>query len=161
LCCDCATYVIYFLFKALTTTYIISVVTSDIKNAGTDAAVYIQLYGDKNDSGKVPLETSKSNKNKFERNQTDVFEIKESDVGDIRKIRIGHDGTGPGSGWHLKEVIIDAPKLGQKWHFPCGRWLDKKEEDGKIERELYPQEVSAEKYSPCKIYFYVEYIENS
>jgi hypothetical protein len=36
---------------ALTTTYNINVVTSDIRNAGTDADVWIQLFGDKNDSG--------------------------------------------------------------------------------------------------------------
>ncbi len=126
-------------------------VTSDIRGAGTDANVYIQLYGDKNDSGKIPLETSKSNPNKFERGQTDVFEVKEADVGDIRKIRIGHDGTGPGAGWHMKEVVIDAPKLGHKWRFPCNHWFDKREEDGKIERELLPQELSFEEYSPCKL----------
>jgi hypothetical protein len=91
------------------------VVTSDIINAGTDATVFIQLFGDKNDSGKITLETSKTNRNKFERGQTDVFEIKESDVGDLRKVRIGHDGRGPGAGWHLKEIIIDAPRLGKKW----------------------------------------------
>ena len=123
--------------------------TSDLRDAGTNANVYIQLFGERNDSGKVPLETSKTNRNKFERGKTDVFEVKEADVGEIRKIRIGHDGTGMGSGWHLKEVIIDAPKLGRKWKFPCGRWLDKHEDDGKIERELLPKEVLAEEYSPC------------
>lgn len=37
--------------------------------------------------GKLKLETSKSHKNKFERGQTDLFDIKESDIGDIRKIK--------------------------------------------------------------------------
>lgn len=64
-------------------------ITSDIRNAGTDSNVFIQLFGEKNDSGKITLETSKTNRNKFERGQTDVFEIKEADVGDIQKIRIG------------------------------------------------------------------------
>ncbi len=106
------------------------------------------MFGDRNDSGKVPLETSKTNRNKFERGNTDVFEIKEADVGDIRKIRIGHDGKGAGDGWHLKEVIIDAPKLGKKWRFPCSRWFDKSEDDGKIERDLYPMDISTEEYTP-------------
>ena len=127
-----------------------NVVTSDKPNAGTDSNVYIQLFGDKNDSGKITLETSKTNKNKFERGQTDMFEIKEADVGDLRKIKIGHDGRGFGAGWHLKEVVIDAPKLGKKWRFPCGRWLDKNEDDGKTERELTPMDMSFEEYTPCK-----------
>jgi hypothetical protein len=65
------------------------VITSDIRNAGTDSNVFIQLFGEKNDSGKITLETSKTNRNKFERGKTDIFEIKEADVGDIQKIRIG------------------------------------------------------------------------
>ena len=93
---------------------------------------------------------SKTNKNKFERGKTDVFEIKAADVGNLRKIRIGHDGKGPGAGWHLKEVIIDAPKLGKIWKFPCDRWFDKGEDDGKIERELEPLDLGSQEYMPCK-----------
>ncbi len=136
----------------MTITYNISVVTSDKRGAGTDANVYIQLYGDKNDSGKHDLKNSKTNRNKFERGQTDVFDIKVSDVGDLRKIKIGHDGHGLGDGWHLKEVIVDAPKLGKRWKFPCDRWLDKSEDDGKIERQLEPSSVSNFEYQPHVMY---------
>ena len=38
----------------------------------------------------------------------------------------------------MKEVIIESIELGKKWIFPCNRWLDKKEEDGKIDVELTP-----------------------
>ena len=100
--------------------------------------------------GKIKLETSKNNKDKFERGKTDIFEIKEADIGELRKIKIGHDGSGVGSGWHLEKVMIDAPKLGKKWVFPCGRWLDKGEDDGKIERELEPLEMDTEEYRPCE-----------
>lgn len=135
----------------MTKTYNVTVVTSDKRGAGTDANVYIQLFGERNDSGKIFLETSTTNKNKFERGQTDIFEIKEADVGELRKIRIGHDGKNPGAGWHLKEVIIDAPKLGKRWKFPCNQWLDKNEEDGKIERDLEPSRMAYEEYNPRKI----------
>ena len=96
------------------------------------------------------METPKIKKNPFERGNEDTFEVKEADVGDLRKIKIGHDSSGPGSGWHLKEVIIDAPKLGKRWKFSCGRWLDKNEEDRKTEVELYPNDVSYEEYNPSK-----------
>ena len=52
--------------------------------------------------------------------------------------RIGHDNTGVGPGWHLKEVIIESIDLGKKWIFPCNRWLDKNEGDGRIDVELTP-----------------------
>ena len=40
--------------------------------------------------------------------------------------------------------------LGKKWLFQCGRWLAKNEDDGLLERELYPQEDNTEEYVPCK-----------
>jgi hypothetical protein len=63
--------------------------------------------------------------------------------------RIGHDGSGPGAGWHLEKVVIDAPKLGKKWVFPCGRWFDTNEDDHQIERELEPLDLNTEEYIPC------------
>ena len=78
--------------------------------------------------------------------------MKVSDVGDLRKIKIGHDGNGLGDGWHLQEVIIDAPKLGKKWKFPCNRWFDKSEDDGRIERVLEPSQMSNEEYQPHVMY---------
>lgn len=141
-----------YLSPALTITYNITVVTSDIRGAGTDANVFIQLYGERNDSGRHDLKFSKTNKNKFETGQTDVFDVKVSDVGDLRKIKIGHDGSGFGDGWHLKEVIVDAPKLGKRWKFPCNRWFDKSEDDGRIERFLEPSDLGNEEYQPKVMY---------
>ena len=46
--------------------------------------------------------------------------------------------TGIGPGWHLKEIIIET--LNEKIVFPCNKWFDKKENDGEIERYLYPIE---------------------
>ncbi len=67
--------------------------------------------------------------------------------------RIGHDNAGGGGAWFLGHVEIDCPSLGRKWLFPCGRWLAKDEDDGKLERELYPQDTATEEYIPCKIIF--------
>ena len=62
--------------------------TSNIFGAGTDANVHIQLFGKKNSSVEIPLKTTKDNKkNKFERGQTDLFEVKVSDVGELKKIK--------------------------------------------------------------------------
>ena len=59
-------------------------------------------------------------------------------VQQIEKIRIGHDGANPGSGWFLDEVRIDVPSKGEKYVFACHRWLDTKEEDGQLEIEMEP-----------------------
>lgn len=50
------------------------------------------------------------------------------------------------SGWYLEYVDIDAPSMGQKWHFPCGRWIDKDKDDGQLERDLYPAEEETVRY---------------
>ena len=53
---------------------------------------------------------------------------------------IGHDGKGTGAGWFLDSVSVDIPSQGQNVKFACNRWLAEDEEDGLIERELYPSE---------------------
>ena len=64
--------------------------------------------------------------------------------------RIGHDNAGGGAAWHLNNVVIDCPSLGATWVFPCNRWLSEKDDDGKIERELFPQELETAQYKPCE-----------
>ena len=59
----------------------------------------------------------------------------------LKKLRIGHDGTGAGAGWFLDEVVVDIPSKGEKYTFACHRWLDKNENDGQIEIEMEPTSV--------------------
>ena len=58
--------------------------------------------------------------------------------------------SGGSSGWFLDWVEIDAPSQGQRLRFPCGRWLDKGEDDGAIVRDLLPAELQTELYTPCE-----------
>ena len=43
--------------------------TGDKRGAGTDANIFLNIFGELGDTGDRPLEESKTNKNKFERNQ--------------------------------------------------------------------------------------------
>ncbi|KAG8545266.1 hypothetical protein GDO81_021178, partial [Engystomops pustulosus] len=135
--------------KAKSTTYTVRVKTGDKKNGGTDANVFIVLFGEKDDTGFMNLKASKTNKNKFERGKIDVFTVEAVDIGPLKKIKIGHDNKGSSAGWFLDWVEVDAPSLGQRLKFPCGRWLDKTEDDGAIERYLFPSELQTEQYTPC------------
>ena len=60
----------------------------------------------------------------------------------IKKIRLGHDGTGIGAGWFVDDVVIDVPSNGECYRFAMHRWLAEDEEDGKTEIELEPSDVS-------------------
>jgi hypothetical protein len=50
------------------------------------------------------LQKSLTNKNPFERNQTDKFRVKGDYVGELVKLRIEHDNTGRLAGWFLDRV---------------------------------------------------------
>lgn len=52
--------------------YEVTVVTGDVMFAGTNARVFIQIYGDK---GKTEVITLKSRSNNFERNWTELFKV--------------------------------------------------------------------------------------
>jgi hypothetical protein len=60
---------VYFLACFSAKKYVVNVVTGDVKNAGTDANVFLTIYGEQGDSGERHLQKSETNKNKFERNQ--------------------------------------------------------------------------------------------
>lgn len=105
-------------------TYAITVITSNIKEAGTDAKVHIELIGKYGTSGKIPLaRNSKFNENSFERGQRDEYDIKCQDLGSIRAVKIGHDNRGVGAAWHLQEVVVESKLDGRQWLCQCNRWL--------------------------------------
>jgi len=113
-------------------TYTIHATTGNCRGAGTDANVYIIIYGDKGDSGKQLLDGPLS---AFERGCTDLFRVTCVDLGKIDHIRIGHDGKGIGSGWFCQAIQIETTE--GKYSFPCSRWLDVNEDDHRIDRELF------------------------
>ncbi|KAE8285273.1 Lipoxygenase-like proteiny domain-containing protein 1 [Larimichthys crocea] len=134
--------------KSMSTTYNVRIRTGDKEYAGTDANVFMTLFGTKDDTGKISLKGSKTHKNKFEQGMIDEFTVEAVDIGPLRKVRIGHDNHGGASGWFVDWVEIDAPSLGQKLRFPCGRWLDKGEDDGAIVRDLFANPLQTELYTP-------------
>ncbi|XP_057216274.1 lipoxygenase homology domain-containing protein 1-like isoform X1 [Triplophysa rosa] len=134
--------------KAMSTTFTLRVKTGEKQYAGTDANVFAVFYGTKDDTGIINLKASKKRKNKFEVGVIDEFTIEAVDIGKLKRIRIGHDNSGGSPGWFLDWVEIDAPSLGQLLRFPCGRWLDKGEDDGAIVRDLSPNELQTQLYTP-------------
>ncbi len=68
-------------------TYTVAVKTSDIRGAGTDAEVYIQLIGKGGrKSQDIHLEESRNHKDKFERASGDVFSFPETpSVGELEQ----------------------------------------------------------------------------
>uniref|UniRef100_A0A2K5QBQ8 Lipoxygenase homology domain-containing protein 1 n=1 Tax=Cebus imitator TaxID=2715852 RepID=A0A2K5QBQ8_CEBIM len=134
--------------KDKSTTFSVTIKTGIKKNAGTDANVFITLFGTQDDTGMTLLKSSKTNSNKFERDSIEIFTVETLDLGDLWKVRLGHDNTGKAPGWFVDWVEVDAPSLGKCMTFPCGRWLAKNEDDGSIVRDLFHAELQTRLYTP-------------
>ncbi|NXT04293.1 LOXH1 protein, partial [Prunella fulvescens] len=104
-------------------------------NAGTEADVYISVYGERGDTGSRQLLRSQKSK-KFLKGQTDIFAVEAVHLGCLHKIVIGHNGLGSGNGWFLDKVVIKDPITDLDYAFLCHRWLDQGQDDGSISREL-------------------------
>lgn len=129
--------------KAVGMEYHLTVYTSNIKDASTDARVYVDLLGEKLSSGKIMLEQSLTHKDKFQKGAEDKFVLSAVDLGEIKRLRIGHDNHRGGLGlsltnpsWHLDKVTVDIPQLGKTITFPAERWLAKDKGDGMLEATL-------------------------
>lgn len=116
--------------------YKVIVHTGDAKGAGTDANVFISIFGEKvpahtlahsrsayasfkGDSGRRKLNNSENN---FERAHVDTFLIKNAELGKLTRIRIGHDDSGLGSAWLLSHVVVQCEETNSQWFFPCNKW---------------------------------------
>lgn len=53
--------------------YTVEVYTGDMRGGGTDANVFITIFGDQGDSGERPLVKSETHKNKFEKGQVSNY----------------------------------------------------------------------------------------
>lgn len=123
--------------------YVITVMTGDKKNAGTNARVFIMMKGgpNKESSGKIWLENGS-----FERDRSEIFNINlQALLSPVQSLEVGHDNSGVGAGWFLEQIIVFCPTTGIEQVFPCKQWLASDSEDGQIQRTLYEQKAMRQK----------------
>ena len=65
--------------------YEVITVTGNHKGAGTDANVFVTLYGKGGNTPKLQLKNN--SKNCFEKDQSDIFNLKTTSVGPLVKLR--------------------------------------------------------------------------
>lgn len=140
-----------------------SVRTGDMFGAGTDASVFLTLFGDLGDTGERKLGKSENKKNKFERgqvpkegsnvtagssmdqteslllfkSQVDKFTIEAVDLGQVFKLHVRHDNSLMGADWYLDQVEVLDLETEEVYMFLCERWLSTKKEDHRVERTFY------------------------
>lgn len=123
--------------------YRLHVHTGDKLHAGTSANVFCQLHGAGGSSGRVPL---KSSGHHFQRNRTDLFDVRCQDLGVLKRVDIGHDNKGLGAGWYLESVAVESPVEGLMYLAPVQKWLDTKADGGHLELTL---ELDPANWSVC------------
>ncbi|MBX3082494.1 MAG: hypothetical protein KF716_12730 [Anaerolineae bacterium] len=110
----------------------IRVTTGDVSFAGTDANVFITLFGTQSSSAEFKLDTP--GRDDFERNQTDTFTVTTpQNLGTITRIRIRHDNSGLASGWFLARITVKNVDTNVRVTFEANRWLATDEGDGRID----------------------------
>jgi hypothetical protein len=114
--------------------YIITLYTGKVDGAGTDADVFITLYGSSGTSDEFELDNPGDDR---EWGAVDIYhlEIKKA-LGELKNVRIRHSNSGDGPGWYLEKINIKHEATGREWVFPCDRWLATDEGDQKIDIAL-------------------------
>ena len=124
--------------------YSVTITTGTDSGAGTDANVWVQLFGTTGVSKEVELGNGTD---MFEKGSVDTFPVHEKSVGDLVKIRIWHDDTGEGPGWQLAKVeVTEGPAVFTFIAAPppaSGAWLGGSADTVEMEIEVHVQEDEA------------------
>jgi len=114
--------------------YKIHVRTSDLKGAGTDANVFLNITGELNSVQSLELKYNGLRSDKFESGCDDMFEFHLPPLGNIVEIKVMHDNSGIGCAWHLKDVEIIDTLAHNSFLFECQQWLSKNEGPATVEK---------------------------
>lgn len=116
--------------------YYVTVYTGEISGGGTDANVYIEIFGTNGGHLCERLLDLKDHDD-FETGMNDTYTITSTaDIGKISKIIIRHDNKNKNANWYLDGVTVKAQNT--EYYFPAYRWLAKDKGDGSINVTLYP-----------------------
>ncbi|KAL3873928.1 hypothetical protein ACJMK2_037005 [Sinanodonta woodiana] len=117
--------------------YMVEVITGNKQLAGTDAQIFLTVFGTKGVSKKIHLIDKTPGLKCFERGRADHFKFKMFDLGELKKVRIEQDGSGFAPGWNLDRVVINsADKPKEKYYFVYRGWIAKDVGDGRLWREI-------------------------
>jgi hypothetical protein len=113
--------------------YTVRVTTGEEKNAGTNARVSINMFGQLGESGEKRLKASSTHKDLFEKGNTDVFAVGSEYLGQLTKLRIWHDNhkglkLSSGAKWYCASVEVVEDETNNTYTFPCNQWLSKETE---------------------------------
>ncbi|XP_014399344.1 PREDICTED: uncharacterized protein LOC106726965 [Myotis brandtii] len=104
-------------------------------NTGTQANATLWVYGDEGVTGPISL-SKDSPEQLFLPRQEDEFQVEIRNIGEIYKIRIGHDATSEQPEWNLQKVTMQHMKSKKTLDFAANVWLSRIQAEGDVVCEL-------------------------
>jgi len=113
--------------------YTIEVLTGDVEDAGTNANIFLALYGKEDANGQryasgdmflSPDYESAKSTDMFERGQTNTFVIKDQwSLDEVDHMILRHDNLPEKPGWYIQGVKITNSATKEEWVFVPDQWL--------------------------------------
>jgi hypothetical protein len=104
--------------------YRVSVITGNVRGAGTRSGVKVQLIGSEGSSDLI--EVGNSMEDGLRRNSTTTFDVLvPRELGTLRRVYVERDkasSTDTGDGWYLDQVNVVGPQ-NDVHIFPCNSWF--------------------------------------
>ncbi|XP_006819004.1 lipoxygenase homology domain-containing protein 1-like, partial [Saccoglossus kowalevskii] len=110
------------------------IATAEDSKPRKESPVHLVVYGKNGKTDSILLGDGKPDY--FEANTTNEVDINVGSIGQIYKIRIGHENNDNWEGWHLKEVKMRDRKSKEELLFTFDRWMSRTDDDLDIVREM-------------------------
>jgi hypothetical protein len=101
--------------------YGLTVVTTDMRLAGTDASVAFTLSGDR---GSASTTLDAGLRHRLEAGSIDYLVLYSADLGTLRSITVQSDRSHLAPGWHLDSIVVESHRHGGKKTAGFDRWID-------------------------------------
>ncbi|XP_001640553.3 uncharacterized protein LOC5520843 isoform X2 [Nematostella vectensis] len=103
--------------------YKITIFTGVWKGCGTTSSVGMTLYGDRDNSRPFYFNNSTKGPSFFSRGSVTSFIVKCRTLGNIFRVELWHDNSGPNPSWFIDRIEIAEEHSGKYWYFLARRWL--------------------------------------
>jgi len=100
--------------------YNITTLTGTGDTAGTNAKIFIKLFGSLGESDEIQL--SGQGQDVFRPGERDVFQVTTGSLGELQKMQIRSDDTGDSPDWFIEKVTV-TDQVGKAFDFPAKVWL--------------------------------------
>ena len=134
--------------------YALTLCTSNVPAAGTDADVFVTIHGKQGSSPRIKLPSRPED---FLRGGEDTFRMELHALGEIVKLTVGHNNMGSNPGWHVDHAELVDEETGRACLLQscCSHSLDFNKRGNICLRHQLEHQSGI--HSPCSAYNKMQY----